>query len=128
MRRGEEGWGLLHCAHCCAQGVSSVQCPTEIKHHWLANGMRGVGAQGPWGKTTQQRKRVTEADAAVPGEDSRELEGTKRTCTVSVNLVIHVRNNRTVPECNATAYSTAGRRAAGSQGNVWVWPQSRTIL
>lgn len=56
----------------------SVQCPTEIKQHWLANGMRGVGAQGPWGKTTQQRKRVTEADAAVPGEDSRELEGIKR--------------------------------------------------
>lgn len=83
MRRGEEGWGLLHCAHCCAQGVSSVQCPTEIKQHWLANGMRGVGAQGPWGKTTQQRKRLTEADAAVPGEDSRELEleGIKRTCS-----------------------------------------------
>lgn len=36
---------------------------------------------------------------------------------VSVDVVIHVRNNRTVPECNATAYSTAGRRA-GSQGNV----------
>lgn len=33
---------------------------------------------------------------------------------VSVDVVIHVRNNRTVPECNATAYSTAGRRA-GSQ-------------
>lgn len=92
MRRGEEGWGLLHCAHCCAQGVSSVQCPTEIKQHWLANGMRGVGAQGPWGKTTQQRKRVTEADAAVPGEDSREFKGIKRTCTVSVDVVIHVRN------------------------------------
>lgn len=59
----------------------SVQCPTEIKQHWLANGMRGVGAQGPWGKSTQQR--VTEADAAVPGEDSRELEGKgiKRTCS-----------------------------------------------
>lgn len=36
---------------------------------------------------------------------------------VSVDVVIHVRNNRTVPECNATAYSTAGR-STGSQGNV----------
>lgn len=34
---------------------------------------------------------------------------------VSVDVVIHVRNNRTVPECNATAYSTAGRRPQGSR-------------